>query len=200
MVSQDNETRSRILRAAEAEFAVRGFDGARVDAIAGRAGVNKALLYYYFQSKAGVLDALFEEFFVDLAAARARVPRPEAVHPSDFWAGLVRELGDFTRRRLDLLRVVVLEELKSQPGEDRLARRWRQEWKAAVAGDPNLPRPDQAVFNFFFEDLTMVVFQLMNGKWSRAMGVDPAESERQFYDLFRRQSDAYWSRDVSGAV
>lgn len=44
-----------ILRAAERVFAEGGLQGARVDAIARQAGVNKALLYYYFKSK----DALF---------------------------------------------------------------------------------------------------------------------------------------------
>jgi AcrR family transcriptional regulator len=41
----------RILEAATGEFAQRGYDGARIEAIARRAGVNKALLYYYFPSK-----------------------------------------------------------------------------------------------------------------------------------------------------
>jgi AcrR family transcriptional regulator len=41
----------RILEAATAEFAARGYDGARIEAIARRAGVNKALLYYYYPSK-----------------------------------------------------------------------------------------------------------------------------------------------------
>lgn len=46
-----SESRARILQAALAEFAEQGVAGARVDRIAERAGVNKALLYYYYQSK-----------------------------------------------------------------------------------------------------------------------------------------------------
>jgi AcrR family transcriptional regulator len=41
----------RILAAAAAEFAERGFAGARVDRIARRARVNKAMIYYHFASK-----------------------------------------------------------------------------------------------------------------------------------------------------
>jgi AcrR family transcriptional regulator len=41
----------RILAAAALEFAERGFAGARVDRIARRANVNKAMLYYHFMSK-----------------------------------------------------------------------------------------------------------------------------------------------------
>jgi TetR/AcrR family transcriptional regulator len=45
------ETRNSILHAAIKEFAARGIDGGRTDAIARVAHVNKALLYYYFKDK-----------------------------------------------------------------------------------------------------------------------------------------------------
>src|SRR5712671_3511239 len=44
-------TVQRILKAAEGVFAEQGLAGARIDAIARAARVNKALLYYYFRSK-----------------------------------------------------------------------------------------------------------------------------------------------------
>jgi len=52
------DTRSTILRAAEQIYAERGLAGARTDAIAAAAGVNKALLYYYFKSKEGLYQAV----------------------------------------------------------------------------------------------------------------------------------------------
>ena len=52
------EPRDRILAAAEAEFADKGFAGARVASIAARAGVNKAMLYYYFGNKEALYDAV----------------------------------------------------------------------------------------------------------------------------------------------
>ncbi|MFD2078085.1 DNA-binding transcriptional regulator, AcrR family [Actinopolymorpha cephalotaxi] len=51
-------TRERILDAALAEFAAKGYAGARVNEIADRAGVNKQLISYYFGGKAGLYDAL----------------------------------------------------------------------------------------------------------------------------------------------
>src|SRR5208282_3614742 len=48
------ETRATILRAAEQVYAEHGLAGARIDAIAAAASVNKALLYYYFKSKEGL--------------------------------------------------------------------------------------------------------------------------------------------------
>jgi len=54
-------TRRAILRAAVREFSAHGLAGARTDAIAESAKVNKALLYYYFKSKSGLYAAAIEE-------------------------------------------------------------------------------------------------------------------------------------------
>ncbi len=56
--SPSPDARERILDAAERAFAAQGLAGARVAAIAADAGVNKAMLYYYFGSKEGLLDAV----------------------------------------------------------------------------------------------------------------------------------------------
>src|SRR5579862_1016634 len=55
------ETRAAILRAAEQVYAEHGLAGARTDAIAAEAGVNKALLYYYYKSKEQLYEAVLEE-------------------------------------------------------------------------------------------------------------------------------------------
>lgn len=51
-------TRKRILEAAVAEFSRYGIAGARVDRIAAAAGSNKAMIYAYFGSKDGLLEAV----------------------------------------------------------------------------------------------------------------------------------------------
>ena len=54
------DSRTRILDAALREFAAHGLAGARTDRIAQSAGVNKALLYYYFDSKENLYVAALE--------------------------------------------------------------------------------------------------------------------------------------------
>jgi len=49
-----------IMTSARTEFAQYGFDGARVDRIASRAGVNKAMIYYHFRSKAELYRTLVD--------------------------------------------------------------------------------------------------------------------------------------------
>src|SRR6266403_529111 len=54
------ETRTAILHAAVREFAREGIAGARTDAIARAAKVNKALLYYYYRDKDALYGAAFD--------------------------------------------------------------------------------------------------------------------------------------------
>ena len=60
---RSEDSRGCILRAAIQEFAEQGEAGARMDAIARAAGVNKALLHYYFGSKEALYGAVLEEIF-----------------------------------------------------------------------------------------------------------------------------------------
>jgi TetR/AcrR family transcriptional regulator len=57
----DRETEQRILDAARTVFIRRGTAGARMQEIAAEAGVNQALLHYYFRSKERLSDAVFQQ-------------------------------------------------------------------------------------------------------------------------------------------
>jgi len=70
-------TRERLLRAARREFVAKGFAGARVDAIAGAAAVNKRMLYHYFGDKEALYRAVLREGIatnLDLVAAAPADP------------------------------------------------------------------------------------------------------------------------------
>lgn len=59
-VRDPEATKAQILDAAEEEFAKYGLNGARTEAIAKGAGVNKAMIYYYFESKEGLYKAVLQ--------------------------------------------------------------------------------------------------------------------------------------------
>jgi AcrR family transcriptional regulator len=63
MSENEKLTEERIFEAAEIVFEEEGLTGARMQTIADRAGINKALLHYYFRTK----DHLFEAVFTKLA-------------------------------------------------------------------------------------------------------------------------------------
>jgi TetR/AcrR family transcriptional regulator len=67
---RSDQTRARILTAAIREFSTDGLAGARTERIAEAAGVNKALLYYYFTSKQALYDAALESV-MDVVVARS---------------------------------------------------------------------------------------------------------------------------------
>jgi AcrR family transcriptional regulator len=62
-------TRRAILKAATAEFAENGLAGARVDRIADVSGVNKRMLYYYFNNKDDLYLAVLEEAYIGMRAS-----------------------------------------------------------------------------------------------------------------------------------
>lgn len=69
-VARDPEdAKKRILAAAALVFAEKGFEGARVDAIARRARVNKAMLYYHVGDKEALYEAVLLRNFKALGAA-----------------------------------------------------------------------------------------------------------------------------------
>ena len=70
---QPEESRAAILQAAAQEFAQYGIAGARTDAIAREAHVNKALLYYYFTDKETLYGAVLDSVFLGLRTAVFRV-------------------------------------------------------------------------------------------------------------------------------
>jgi TetR/AcrR family transcriptional regulator len=60
---QETDTEQLILNAARKVFFSKGFDGARMQEIANEAGINKALLHYYFRSKDKLFEAIFFNAF-----------------------------------------------------------------------------------------------------------------------------------------
>jgi len=111
-----DQTRARILEAALREFSSHGLAGARTDQIAAAAGVNKALLYYYFESKENLYIAALES-----AAARVR-DSSMAVFLRDASAGeriLRTALNHFDRivSQREFQRLMQLEMMRIHQGE-----------------------------------------------------------------------------------
>jgi TetR/AcrR family transcriptional regulator len=77
MTEPETNTERQILNAAKTVFLRKGFDGARMQEIADEAGMNKALLHYYFRSKDKLFDAIFQEAFKQF------LPRVSGIMVSD---------------------------------------------------------------------------------------------------------------------
>lgn len=90
------------MAAAAEEFSRRGFDGARVDRIARRAGVNKQLLFYYFHSKRGLFGAVLARGAAELEQALATLKIP-AERPLERIRAALTQQFDLLAARPDLV-------------------------------------------------------------------------------------------------
>jgi len=77
---KEKKAKQKILDAGLEEFAAYGFEGARVDRIAQKAGINKAMIFYYFSSKLNLYRTVIKEILLDFiprvqrAISEARSP------------------------------------------------------------------------------------------------------------------------------
>lgn len=103
-------SRKRILEAATAEFARRGLAGARVDAIAARAAINKRMIYHYFKNKAGLYLAVLEHAYEGIRAAE-RTLNLEPLAPDAALARLVEFTWGYYVAHPEFLRLIVGENI-----------------------------------------------------------------------------------------
>jgi AcrR family transcriptional regulator len=86
-----DRSQSTILAAARDEFAEHGLGGARVDRIAERAGLNKRLIYYYFEDKEKLFQAVLEQAYRDIRTEEMKLRLLDLAPPI-----AVRRLIEFT--------------------------------------------------------------------------------------------------------
>jgi TetR/AcrR family transcriptional regulator len=128
MANRDPEaTKARILAAALREFSAKGISGARVDAIAARATVNKRMLYYYFDSKEG----LFREILRRRLHERSATLRTTGAADQDRLAERQARVIDETQYAR-LLMWEALETNPDRPVNEEIRREFFQAWVEAV--------------------------------------------------------------------
>lgn len=87
-VNKDSSAREKILVAAKKVFLVKGMAGARMQDIADEAGINKALLHYYFRNKEQLFKVIFKE------ASDKLFPKINSIFESD--SSLFEKIEHFT--------------------------------------------------------------------------------------------------------
>jgi AcrR family transcriptional regulator len=103
-------TRAAILAAATAEFSAKGLDGARVDEIAARAGVNKRMIYHYFGDKDGLYLAVLEASYAAIRSAELSL-RLGDQHPVEGMRALVNFTWDYFIAHPEFLSLLATENL-----------------------------------------------------------------------------------------
>jgi TetR/AcrR family transcriptional regulator len=172
------ESRAAILKAAVREFAREGVAGARTDAIARSAGVNKALLYYYFKDKEALYEAVLDEVFSGVRTA-IHSALSQSLTPRDRLMAYVRAHFDYIASNPLYPRIVHAEFLRAGRDPSRLQGVAKQYFRpvfsdlssllkeGAASGDFRRVDPIQfipsmiAVITFYF--ITAPIMRVMAG-------------------------------------
>lgn len=201
--SEAGSTATRILDAAEALFAERGFAGVSVREIAGRVGLNQASIYNHFPSKQALYEAVLERGFTPIKALLAE--GQGSFQTRDFQERLLERLVDHLWRTPHLPKLIQREVLDGGEYLERLIDHWLTpiyvQGKRAMEATPGLvewPEQERPL-------LVLGLYHLLFGYFSsvalyaRVLGRDPLSPEmrRTHLEFLRRASDRLLHPDVS---
>ena len=104
------DTQQKIFDAALRVFSCKGHDGARMQEIADLAGINRALLHYYFRTKRQLYEAVFAHLFEQYMRSFRAVIDPERPFAESL-RSFIDHYIDYVRDHMDMARLVILENL-----------------------------------------------------------------------------------------
>lgn len=104
-------TRLELLEAGAFVFSRHGFDGARTQAIADRAGVNKAMISYHFAGKAGLYEAVVGHLVDEVRPRLAELREDLESTAPERLGRLIAAMGEAFRRRPELGAIILREHL-----------------------------------------------------------------------------------------
>lgn len=109
--TQDPEgVRRDILAVATAEFAEKGYSGARVDEIAARTSTSKRMIYYYFKDKQGLFVAVLEDAYARIRAIEQTLDLA-GLAPAAALRRLAEFTFDYQNANRDFVRLVMVENI-----------------------------------------------------------------------------------------
>ena len=108
--TQEPDTQQRIFEAALKVFSSKGHDGARMQEIADLAGINRALLHYYFRTKRQLYEDVFAHLFEQYVRSFRTTMDPERPFAESLRTWIDNYI-DYVRDHQDMARLVMLENL-----------------------------------------------------------------------------------------
>jgi len=186
------DNREKILQTAEKLFARQGFDGARVDEIAKQAGVNKALIYYYFDSKEKILESILDRHMTEIFRQREVdiVELPELSKEDFVEAMLQKSLAMFEGRE-DFLKIVITEELKSTkkhwPLFQLIDESFQEGFKQMRRFGFTVKNEERLRYMaFFFGNIPLSMFMMLREEWGEYYDMDTDEMKELFIEGMRK--------------
>jgi len=104
--SNERDSRERILDASRREFAAFGYEGARVERIARKAGINKAMIFYYFSSKQNLYRTVIKRAMFDFIP-RVQKVIGESTTPARLFENLPELHIRYFSKKKEIIQIIV---------------------------------------------------------------------------------------------
>jgi len=195
-MSKSENSKYKILKAARKVFAEKGYDGARVDEIAREAGINKAMLYYYFSSKENILrEVIINISLIYKEDEKNRFNISDLMGEDGDVNDAIKEstLDDALKSIKDneqIIRIILTEFLKATPSEivgldvfDNILTRTLDDVKASgVIVEDNT---EFMMKQLFFVIIPMFTFIALRDDWSEYYKIDPEDLNKIFKKIMK---------------
>lgn len=189
MVNPSLPTEQKIMEAAKTVFHKKGFEGARMQEIADEAGVNKALLHYYYRNKESLFQAVFGEAFSKLLARVNQVFLSE--NP------LMVKIETFTSYYIDFLNEnyylphLILHTIHTQPEQVNLIFMEKNLIPVTILNQIKYQAKEEYnidldPFHFFINMLSLCVFPVIARPVIKALFQKNETEMQQFYEERKR--------------
>jgi AcrR family transcriptional regulator len=189
--ADSNATIDRILDAAEEEFALKGTSGARVEQIAQRADVAKALIYYYFKGKGELLQAVIERTLRGSISYKLSALE-EAKAGQDALDTLLLAGSTYIKDKLNVLRIMMLELLKKENSGTEILRVIDELFASSKLLNRDTPLFDKLDKDytrtelFFFTSIPFMLFLLLKDEWVEHYQLDRDVMDARFFETAKK--------------
>lgn len=179
------------MAAASRLFSEKGYDGTGIEEISRLSGTNKALIYYHFQNKEGLLLALYGRIMEEVSPLVGSSAAGGANRDREAVVRGVRRIIAFLREKKPLLKILMMESLKGGRSQEvfmELAESLMQGELDQLKGhgDYHRDRPRFLIYEFFTGFMVLYNFILFGSPLADRLGLDEKAGEDLFIDGFIR--------------
>jgi len=172
-------SREKILATAERLFSEHGFDKTTVDSISSAAGVNKAMIYYHFDSKDEIVKTIYDRILSEIE----RVCNTTGANLHD---QLLAELTGSGKYAPGMI-IMLMDALKTDGGSDALIQFGLtiiEKEHPELNTLPAAERRKALIREFFTGFMPFLMFSVMKERWCHYNGMGQKEAAEDFVDIF----------------
>jgi AcrR family transcriptional regulator len=192
-------TKAKIIKSAMEIFSEKGFDGSRVDEIATRAKVNKAMLYYYFESKEKLLEEIVENYVKESIELKKQILKDFDLNDEEQLDISLDKMFQFMQSKCSILRIIIIELLKAKDREvpvfNSLFSSFELKVKSLKDQGMELSKDEEMgllMDSFFFNTVSGMFFLTLGNKWTEFYGFDIIEARKKFKEIFFKHRYIYF--------